>query len=60
MGDPEHEPLRWSVSDPSCRSFWGTRAPASWYDESTVVLDLDRREVALAHTRVDERSELMA
>jgi 3,4-dihydroxyphenylacetate 2,3-dioxygenase len=59
-GDPQHEPLRWSVTDPSCRSFWGTRAPASWYDESTVVLDLDGREVALSHTKVDERSELMA
>jgi catechol 2,3-dioxygenase len=59
-GDPDHEPLRWSASDPSCRSFWGTRAPASWYEESTAVLDLDGREVELAHTRVDERSELMA
>ena len=35
-GDPDHEPLRWSVSDPRCRSFWGTRAPDSWYDESSV------------------------
>ena len=22
-GDPDHKPLRWSVSDPRCRSFWG-------------------------------------
>ena len=26
-GDPDHEPLRWSVNDPRCRSFYGTRAP---------------------------------
>ncbi|MGH2870847.1 MAG: 3,4-dihydroxyphenylacetate 2,3-dioxygenase, partial [Solirubrobacteraceae bacterium] len=22
-GDPDHRPLRWSVNDPRCRSFWG-------------------------------------
>ena len=26
-GDPDHKPLRWSVNDVRCRSFWGTRAP---------------------------------
>ena len=31
-GDPDHVPLRWSVNDPRCRSFWGTRAPDCWYD----------------------------
>ena len=34
-GDPDHEPLRWSVNDPRCRSFWGARAPDSWYEESS-------------------------
>jgi 3,4-dihydroxyphenylacetate 2,3-dioxygenase len=54
-GDPDHLPLRWSVSDPCCRSFWGAAAPDSWYEESSVVLD---REGAPAETRdadVDER-----
>ena len=23
-GDPDHPPMRWSVTDPRCRSFWGT------------------------------------
>ena len=36
-GDPDHQPLRWSVNDPRCRSFWGTRAPDSWYEESSLV-----------------------
>ena len=40
-GDPDHQPLRWSAADPRCRSFWGTRAPDSWYDESSVVLGAD-------------------
>ena len=45
-GDPDHAPLRWSVNDPRCRSFWGTRAPDSWYDESSMLLGPDGRPVA--------------
>ena len=42
-GDPDLKPLRWSVNDIRCRSFWGTRAPDSWYDESTSILGPDGR-----------------
>lgn len=59
-GDPDHEPLRWSLSDPRCRSFWGARAPDSWYEESSVVLDLDGRPVETREPPVDERSVLLA
>ena len=59
-GDPDHPPLRWSVTDPRCRSFWGTRAPDSWYDESSLLLDLDGRLMATAPANVDERTEVMA
>jgi 3,4-dihydroxyphenylacetate 2,3-dioxygenase len=62
-GDPDHPPLRWSVSDPRCRSFWGTQAPDSWYDESSVVFDPDGRPVDTVAATVDERtarSEVMA
>jgi 3,4-dihydroxyphenylacetate 2,3-dioxygenase len=62
-GDPDHKPVRWSVSDPSCRSFWGTRAPDSWYDESTPVLGPDGAPVEASDADVDERtarSEVMA
>jgi catechol 2,3-dioxygenase len=59
-GDPDHPPLRWSVTDPRCRSFWGTRAPDSWYDESSALLDLDGNLVPLAPANVDERTEVMA
>ena len=40
-GDPDLKPLRWSVNDVRCRSFWGTRAPDSWYDESSSILGPD-------------------
>jgi catechol 2,3-dioxygenase len=62
-GDPDLRPLRWSVSDPRCRSFWGTRAPDSWYEESSVVLDADGEPVETSEGTVDERlsrSEVMA
>jgi catechol 2,3-dioxygenase len=62
-GDPDHKPLRWSVSDPRCRSFWGTKAPDSWYQESSVVLDPDGEPAETFDANVDERkarSEVMA
>ena len=62
-GDPDHEPLRWSTADPRCRSFWGTRAPDSWYEESSRILGPDGEPVATRAAGVDERdthSEVMA
>jgi 3,4-dihydroxyphenylacetate 2,3-dioxygenase len=62
-GDPDHKPLRWSVSDPRCRSFWGTRAPDSWYEESSQILSVDGTPVETLAADVDERkarSEAMA
>jgi catechol 2,3-dioxygenase len=56
-GDPDHTPIRWSVNDPRCRSFWGARAPNSWYDESSVVLGPDGEPVATEPANVDERSQ---
>jgi catechol 2,3-dioxygenase len=62
-GDPDLEPLRWSVSDIRCRSFWGARAPDSWYDESSLLLGPDGGVTTPFDADVDERasrSEVMA
>ena len=59
-GDPDIPPIRWSVTDPRCRSFWGTRAPDSWYEESSRLRDLDGQLVATRPAGVDERTEIMA
>ncbi len=40
-GDPDHETLRWDVSDPRRRDFYGAEVIPSWYTEATSVLDLD-------------------
>ncbi len=63
-GDPDLEPLRWSVSDIRCRSFWGARAPDSWYDESSASCsDPTERDADTFDANVDERtarSDVMA
>jgi len=62
-GDPDHRPLRWSVTDPRCRTFWGTTAPDSWYEESSAVLGPDGEPVETEEGTVDERvarTEVMA
>jgi 3,4-dihydroxyphenylacetate 2,3-dioxygenase len=56
-GDPDHRPLRWSVNDRRCRSFWGTRAPDSWYDESSALLGPDGDAVATEQANIDERDQ---
>jgi catechol 2,3-dioxygenase len=59
-GDSDLEPIRWSLDDPRCRTFWGARAPDSWYEESSTVLDLDGRPLEVREPVVDERTEIMA
>jgi catechol 2,3-dioxygenase-like lactoylglutathione lyase family enzyme len=54
-GDPDHRPLRWSVADPRCRSFWGAVAPDSWYEESTELLGPDGRLIPTRAASLDER-----
>jgi 3,4-dihydroxyphenylacetate 2,3-dioxygenase len=54
-GDPDFEPIRWSVSDPRRRTFWGHAVPDSWYDEGTVCAAGDGRQVALSSAVLDER-----
>jgi 3,4-dihydroxyphenylacetate 2,3-dioxygenase len=59
-GDPDLEPLRWSASDPTARTFWGAPAPDSWYEEASVLRGHDGQPVPVSDSSVDERSELMA
>lgn len=56
-GDPDLKPIRWSVNDPRCRSFWGAHAPNSWYDESSVVLAPDGEPAPTREAGVDERDQ---
>jgi 3,4-dihydroxyphenylacetate 2,3-dioxygenase len=55
-GDPDHQPIRWSASDPRRRSLWGHAVPDRWYEEGTLVAGPDGVEtMALTDSVVDER-----
>ncbi len=34
--DPDHAPIRWSLTDPQRQTLWGQPAPASWFEEGSV------------------------
>lgn len=34
--DPDHEPIRWSLTDPQRQTLWGAPAPRSWFDEGSL------------------------
>lgn len=33
--DPEHEPIRWDLKDPTRQTLWGAPAPRSWFEEGS-------------------------
>jgi catechol 2,3-dioxygenase-like lactoylglutathione lyase family enzyme len=53
-GDPDLEPIRWSVHEERRRSFWGHKVAESWYLESSEVVDLDGRPVPLVEPAAEE------
>ena len=46
--DPDHAPIRWSLTDPRRQTLWGQPAPASWFNEGSAFAGVLRREPALA------------
>jgi catechol 2,3-dioxygenase len=53
-GDPDLEPIRWSVHEERRRSFWGHSVPERWYLESSAVVDLDGNPVPLVQPATEE------
>jgi catechol 2,3-dioxygenase len=45
--DPDHEPLRWSLTDPQRQTLWGQPAPKSWFEEGTEFSQVTLRDPAL-------------
>ena len=33
--DPDHEAIRWSLTDPQRQTLWGAPAPRSWFEEGS-------------------------
>jgi catechol 2,3-dioxygenase len=46
--DPDHLPIRWSLTDPQRQTLWGQAAPASWFKEGSAFSGVAPREPALA------------
>ena len=36
--DPDHAPIRWSLTDPQRQTLWGHPAPASWFEQGSAIL----------------------
>lgn len=39
--DPDFEPIRWDLNDPRRQTFWGAKAPDSWFNETAPFLDIE-------------------
>jgi catechol 2,3-dioxygenase len=46
--DPDHVPIRWSLTDPRRQTLWGHAAPASWFNEGSLFAGVAPREPVLA------------
>ena len=45
--DPDHAPIRWSLTDPQRQTLWGQPAPASWFEQGTAFTGVAPRAPAL-------------
>lgn len=45
--DPDLQPIRWSLTDTSRQTLWGTPAPKSWFEEGSMFKDVAVSEPAL-------------
>jgi len=34
--DPDHEPIKWDLTDPQRQTLWGAAAPKSWFEEGSL------------------------
>jgi catechol 2,3-dioxygenase len=46
--DPDHAPIRWSLTDPRRQTLWGQPAPASWFNEGSAFSGVVARAPVLA------------
>jgi catechol 2,3-dioxygenase len=42
--DPDFKPIKWDLDDPMRQTFWGHKAPDSWFEEASEVLDIETGE----------------
>ena len=42
--DPDHEPIKWDLTDPQRQTLWGAPAPKSWFEEGSNFLNVEPKE----------------
>ncbi|MEM1374343.1 MAG: 3,4-dihydroxyphenylacetate 2,3-dioxygenase [Pseudomonadota bacterium] len=50
--DPDHEPIKWDLTDPQRQTLWGAPAPRSWFEEGSLFTGVGAREATLAATPI--------
>ena len=50
--DPDHEPIRWDLTDKQRQTLWGAPAPRSWFEHGMVCEGLEPREADLNATPI--------
>src|SRR5271155_3515256 len=46
--DPDHTPIRWSLTDPRRQTLWGQPAPPSWFEQGSMFFGVAPRQPTLA------------
>ncbi|MEM1234688.1 MAG: 3,4-dihydroxyphenylacetate 2,3-dioxygenase [Pseudomonadota bacterium] len=50
--DPDHEPIKWDLTDPQRQTLWGAPAPKSWFEEGSLYTGVDAHEATLNATPI--------
>ncbi len=45
--DPDHEPIKWDLTDPQRQTLWGAAAPKSWFEEGSLFEEASVKEPTL-------------
>ena len=56
-GDPDFEPIRWSINDPRRATFWGHSAPPCWFEEASFIIGLDGKMIPTQPALLKERPQ---
>lgn len=46
--DPDHEPIKWDLTDPQRQTLWGAPAPRSWFEHGSVFSGASLKDSELA------------
>ena len=50
--DPDHEPIKWDLKDPTRQTLWGAPAPRSWFENGARISGAEIREPMNAGTPI--------